>query len=70
MWGVEGKDRVWVEGKDRVGGAVYLFVRQKHQKILITYPYRRGIRFVFDLASLFLSFFLSFFLDLFAHCVE
>ena len=34
---------------------------------LVTYPHRRGLRFVFDLAS---QFFLSFFLDLFAHFVE
>ena len=44
------------------------------QSLVITYPQRRGIRFVFDLASdvlsFFLSFFFSFFLDLFAHFVE
>ena len=32
---------------------------------IITYPHRRGICFVFDLASVFLSFFLSFFLCIF-----
>ena len=38
------------------GGAI-----QQHK--LITYPHRRGIRFVFDLASDVLSFFFSFFLS-------